>query len=101
MKGSVTLERDGDRRRRIIQLSAPGSLDFSVEPGTMTIGAETLTADSDWANSPWPLARQLRYFLECVEQGKIAGDDETALLESVRLAESASALFNSRVPVEG
>jgi predicted dehydrogenase len=101
MKGSVTLERDGDRRRRIIQLSAPGSLDFSVEPGTMTIGAETLTADSDWANSPWPLARQLRYFLECVEQGKIAEDDETALLESVRLAESASALFNARVPVEG
>jgi len=96
MKGSVTLERDSDRRRRMIQLSAPASLDFSVEPGTMTIGAETMTADDDWANSPGPLARQLRYFLECVEQGKTSGHDETALLESVRLAESASALFNSR-----
>jgi len=96
MKGSVTLECDSDRRRRTIQLSAPASLDFSVEPGTMTIGAETMTADAKWANSPGPLARQLRYFLECVEQGKTSGHDETALLESVRLAESASALFNSR-----
>jgi len=101
MKGSVTLERDSDRRRRMIQLSAPASLDFSVEPGTMTIGAETMTADDDWANSPGPLARQLRYFLECVEDGKTAEEDETALFESVRLAESASALFNARVPVEG
>jgi predicted dehydrogenase len=101
MKGSVTLERDSDRRRRMIQLSAPASLDFSVEPGTMMIGAESMTADAEWANRPGPLARELRYFLECVEQGKTAEDDETALLESVRLAESASALFNSRVPVEG
>jgi predicted dehydrogenase len=101
MKGAVTLERDSDRRRRTIQLSAPASLDFSVEPGTMAIGAEIMTADAEWVNSPGPLARQLRYFLECVEQGKTAGDDDTALLESVRLAESASALFNARVPVGG
>ncbi len=101
MKGSVTLERDSDRRRRMIQLSAPAMLDFSDEPGTITIGAETITADADWATSPRPLARQLRYFLECVEQGKTAGADETALIESVRLAESASAMLNACVPVEG
>jgi predicted dehydrogenase len=101
LKGSITLERDSDRRRRMIQLSAPASLDFSVEPGTMTIGAETMMADPDWATSPGPLARELRYFLECVEEGKTAEADETSLLESVRLAESASALLNARVSVEG
>jgi predicted dehydrogenase len=101
MIGTVTLERDSDRRRRMIQLSAHASLDFSSEPGTMTIGTETMTADPDWANSPGPLARQLRYFLECIEQGKIADADETALIESVRLAESASAMLNACVSVEG
>jgi predicted dehydrogenase len=100
-KGSITLERDSDRRRRMIQLSALASLDFSVEPGTMTIGAETIMADPDWATSPGPLAHQLRYFLDCVEEGKTAEADEIALLESVRLAESASALLNARAPVEG
>ena len=100
-RGSITLERDSDRRRRMIQLSAPASLDFSVEPGTMTIGAETMMADPDWVTSPGPLARQLRYFLECVEERKTAEADEIALLESVRLAESASALLNARAPVEG
>jgi predicted dehydrogenase len=101
LKGSVTLERDSDRRRRTIQLSTPASLDFSIEPGTMMVGAETMTADADWASSPGPLARQLRYFLECVEERKAASADETALLESVRLAESASAMLNACVPVEG
>jgi predicted dehydrogenase len=101
MKGTVRLERDSDRRRRLIQLSAPASLDFSVEPGTMTIGTETITADADWATSPRPLERQLRYFLGCVERGKTADGDETALIESVRLAESASGLLNACVPVEG
>ena len=101
LKGTVRLERDSDRRRRLIQLSAPASLDFSVEPGTMTIGAETIMGDPDWATSPGPLARQLRYFLDCVEEGKTAEADETALLETVRLAESASALLSARVPVEG
>jgi predicted dehydrogenase len=101
MKGTVTLERDSDRRRRWIQLSAPASLDFSVEPGIMTVGAETMTADADWATSPRPLARQLRYFLECVEEGKTAGADDTALIESVRLAESASTLLSARVSPGG
>jgi predicted dehydrogenase len=101
MKGSVTLERDSDRRRRTIQLSAPASLDFSIEPGTMTIGAATMTADADWATSPGPLARQMRYFLERVEKGKVAEADETALIESVRLSESASAMLNACVTVEG
>ncbi len=101
MKGSVTLERDSDRRRRTIQLSAPASLDFSVEPGTMTFGAESMTADANWATSPGPLTRQLRYFLECVEEGKAAEADETALIESVRLAESASAMLNACVTAEG
>jgi predicted dehydrogenase len=101
MKGTIALERDSDRRRRMIQLSAPASLDFSVEPGTMTIGAESMTADTEWATSPGPLSRQLHYFLQCVEEGKTAEADETALLESVRLAESASALLSASVPVKG
>lgn len=98
--GTVTLERDSDRRRRMIELPGPVSLDFSTEPGTMMIGAETKTADEDWVTGPRPLARQLRYFLECVKLGRIAGADEIALTESVRLAESASALLNASVPVE-
>lgn len=101
MKGSVTLERDSDLRHRVIQLPASASLDFSVEPGAMTIGANTMSADAAWAASPGPLARQLRYFLECIEKGKSAEDDETALIESVRFAESASAMLNACVPVEG
>jgi predicted dehydrogenase len=101
LKGSVTLERDSDLRRRMIQLSASASLDFSVEPGTMTLGAETMTADADWASNSGPLARQLRYFLERVEKGKASDADETALVESVRFAESASAMLNACIPVEG
>jgi predicted dehydrogenase len=101
MKGTITLERDSDRRRRVIQLSAPARLDFSVEPGTMTIGAETMTGDAEWATSPGPLARQLRHFLQCVEEGKAAEADEAALLESVRLAESASALLNASISTKG
>jgi predicted dehydrogenase len=101
INGTVVLERDSDRRRRMIQLPAGASLDFSVEPGTMTIGSETMTADADWTSSPGPLAQQLHYFLKCVEHGKAASADETALLESVRFAESASALLNAQTSVEG
>jgi predicted dehydrogenase len=101
VKGTVILERDSSRRLRMIQLSPPASLDFSVEPGTMTIGGETETADADWATSPGPLARQLRYFLECVEEGKTADADESALMDSVRLTESASSLLNACAHVEG
>lgn len=100
MKGTVTIERDSDRRCRIIQLLPPASLDFSEEPGMMTIGTDTTTADSGWTTGPKPLARQLRYFLECVERGKATDADEIALTESVRLTESASALLNAFAFVE-
>jgi len=101
MKGTIRLERDSDRRRRMIQLSSPASLDFSVEPGTMTIGQETMTGDTEWATNRGPLVRQLRYYLQCIEEGKTTEADETALLESVRLAESASALLNATLPIKG
>ena len=60
----------------------------------MTIGTRSETADSDWTARPRPLARQLRYFMECVAQGRAAESDNTALIESVRFSESASALLS-------
>ena len=98
MKGTVTIERDSDQRRRLIRLRAgaaePASLDFAVEPGVMTVGTHCGTADANWTTRPRPLARQFRYFMECVAQGRAAESDQTALIESVRFSESTSALLS-------
>ncbi len=63
---TVCLVRNGETRRRVLTAAnAAGvrTLDFSCEPGTITNGAETVSALPDWASSQKPLSCMLEAFL--------------------------------------
>ena len=69
---AVTLERNAAmRRRRIVVRGARGTatLDFSTEPGTITVGAATWDADPLWSRATRPLATLLGAFLSAVSGG--------------------------------
>lgn len=48
-------------------------LDFTVEPGTITIDGRAQNADPDWANAPSPLTKLLAAFLTAVAGGPLDG----------------------------
>lgn len=86
------LVRDSDARRRILRVEAEkgaAELDFTVEPGTVTIGGNTTNADPEWLEKPRPLATELGYFLA----GDIGAHPFTAreALEAVRLSDECRA----------
>lgn len=93
----IELARESDRRRRFIQVTTVAgevlALDFATEPGEITIDGVTANADPQWATSPSPLLRQLRYFFECIAHGRADAADEAALLKSVQLTEAVSQLL--------
>ncbi len=62
----VHLARNAAGRRRILQVRAAGEmceLDFSTEPGTLSVGGTARDADPEWATCRRPLARMLAAFL--------------------------------------
>ena len=94
--GTVSLERDAAARRRVLTLrtsaGATCSLEFSVEPGSITIDNKTSSGDPNWHGGPRPLATQLGHFIaESTEASRAA--DLHACLASVACLERASALL--------
>jgi predicted dehydrogenase len=71
---TVRLERNADRRRRVIRVRAGGAdlhLDFSSEPGTITRGSSSFTGDRDWESGAHPVARTLAAFLRWAAGGEL------------------------------
>lgn len=66
---SVYLQRNGSSRLRRISIKTSNSLlslDFSVEPGVIWLGAQSICADSCWDHAKRPLALLLSAFLAAV-----------------------------------
>jgi hypothetical protein len=80
---TAALEREAGERRRLVMLrDASGQtarLDFSAEPGTITIHSKSRNADPDWAGRQSPLALQLGNFLD---QADSTEDDLAAILQT-------------------
>lgn len=64
---TLCLARDSDRRERLVVVKArdgqEARLDFSTEPGTITIAGQSSSADPHWPRPQSPLALQLTAFL--------------------------------------
>ncbi len=69
---SVKLIRNADRRQRRIEVVTRGKtlqLDFSSEPGTITVDSKTINGDPDWDVKKRPAARMLGAFLQWAAGG--------------------------------
>lgn len=80
----VILERNAECRQRLINVEAtPGSmaLDFTVEPGVMTLDGEKQNADPDWLHRPRPLAQMVQSFI----QGAMGGQRDPRLDTGIAL----------------
>jgi hypothetical protein len=77
---SATLERGAGQRHRLLLLgNAKGNeatLDFSTEPGAMTIGGAATSADPDWTSRASPLTLQVQDFIF----SPTAREDELAII---------------------
>ena len=97
ISGSVVLEREATERRRLLNIAAGSgeslSFDFTVEPGVISSGTETMSGDPNWDAGPRPLRRQLTHFIATIEGRKQPQSDTAACLGSVEFAERASALL--------
>ncbi len=65
----VELQRDGDKRRRLIEVETNSGklfLDFSTEPGFIYDGTKKIDADPEWNSGKRPIARMLTAFLEWI-----------------------------------
>jgi hypothetical protein len=63
---NILMQRNGYARVRCIRVESTfgvAKLDFSVEPGTITVGSERSCADLSWNTSPRPLHMLLQTFL--------------------------------------
>lgn len=68
----VTIERNASQRcRRVVVEGTNGEavLDFTNEPGTITVESKEFNADTSWPTSPRPLASMLVSFLEAASGG--------------------------------
>lgn len=96
---SVQLVRNGDRRQRIIEVATRQKmirLDFSSEPGTITVGPTTINGDPDWEVKRRPAARMLIAFL----QGAAGGALDSRLnieigLRASQVIDQTSGLYRS------
>jgi predicted dehydrogenase len=91
----VSLQRQAATRKRQITLSdgegRSASLDFSAEPGAITVDQRCWDADPDWLRRRRPLARQLERFFELAHLPSSDSDIE-AVRESTAFTCSASEL---------
>jgi predicted dehydrogenase len=102
LTGHVRLERDADRRQRLLTVVTSSgdllSLDFAVEPGTILAGTEAICGDPEWQAGPRPLAVQLAHFFGASEPRGWPTDAELCLA-SVAFAEEASQHLRSSAPI--
>jgi predicted dehydrogenase len=98
-RGRVTLERDAPARRRVLAFEDEGGrsiqIDFTQEPGTITQGSKSETADPDWARRPRPLTLQFEHFFSCLESGRSPWADQQACLQSVEFTQQTAASMRS------
>jgi hypothetical protein len=73
IKCTVHLERNASKRSRLLQVESsdgPIVLDFSNEPGQITIKGKQENADPKWGINTGPLSSMLKCFLEDIERGE-------------------------------
>jgi predicted dehydrogenase len=96
---SVSLQRNGARRRRIVEVVARDTtlqLDFSVEPGRISAGTTTFDGDPDWSSRETPLALMLRAFLLWAAGGQYDSRLDTATaLRASRLIDQTFAKYDA------
>lgn len=73
------------------------SIDFHIEPGTITLAAEKFSADPEWESQPRPLNRQYNYFFELCALGKTPEKESHACIDSMVLIEKASELLQGQL----
>lgn len=91
--GEIELQRDGEKRQRFLALQYESDvleLDFTFEPGTITVNKITMTADADWGKKSTPLTRQLEYFFSTISKGKTTSEDIQDCLSCVHCTEVAA-----------
>lgn len=93
----VVIERDAQARRRCLAVEFTSgwqlTIDFSTEPGTITLGSDTFCGDPDWDRAARPVLRQLQAFLALLGQPTGEASLFEASIGSVVLAESSDALL--------
>tara|TARA_B110001450_G_C17656706_1_gene495565 strand:- start:1719 stop:2939 length:1221 start_codon:yes stop_codon:yes gene_type:complete len=77
----LMLERNSDKRRRKIFIKGHKDfeLDFSVEPGIISIDGHASSGDLYWSSSPSPLGKMVMEFLTEVESDKFDQQDTDKL----------------------
>ena len=77
----LTLERNSDKRRRKILIEAKKKfeLDFSTEPGRITIDGNAICGDDSWNSLPSPLEKMVDNFLNEVNSNKFKNSSNTTL----------------------
>ena len=92
----AVLERDAPGRRRFLSVDDAATIDFSEEPGTITVDGQARCADPEWATRvDRPVRRQLEAFLQALQ----AAPDGRALADfeaSVQLATQCDALVKAQ-----
>jgi len=91
----LMLERNSNKRRRKVFIKGQSDyeLDFSTEPGAISIDGDTSSGDLYWGSSPSPLEKMVTEFLTQIETGKF-NQEETG-----KLALSTSKLIDEIEPV--
>ncbi len=78
MACDVHLQREATARRRFIvfewDCGATLALDFTVEPGLITAGAQSFSADPEWYSVRRPVRRQLDHFISELSGATAPGD---------------------------
>ncbi len=94
---TVCLMRNGETRRRVLTATNSAgacTLDFSCEPGTISNGAETMSALPDWASVRKPLSCMLEGFLVAAGGGLRDPRLEPELgLRAARLSEEIAPVY--------
>lgn len=96
----VAIERDAPVRRRFLAVELLSGLkmaiDFTDEPGTITMGLETSSGDPEWERRSRPVSRQLQAFLSLIDQPSGEVSSVRAAFGSVALAEDADTLLKGQ-----
>ena len=98
---TVRMERNAERRRRIVQAFVQGQmfqLDSSREPGTINAGTWAMTGDQHWDCGMRPVARMLMAFLKWAAGGERDGRlDIEPGLRACKLIDDAWEMYRSAV----
>lgn len=96
---TVRMERNAERRQRIVQASAGGEifrLNFSMEPGTISRDSLITSGDRYWYSGKRPLARMLTAFLDWAAGGE--RDDRLDIgigLRACKIIDQTSEMYRS------